>query len=805
MNWSVRDTLSWLKGRHSFSGGFTFTNTWNWAATTSLVPPATLGLDTTLDPAAGLFTAGNFPGSTAADLTSARNLYATLTGRVTAITANSALQTDGTYLYRGDTLRRFQQRELGMFVQDQWRVTPTLTVNAGLRYQLQFPVQGLDSIYAVNDIADLCGRAGIGDAAPNAVLATIGCQVGVKAPLTEAAPTYKQYIAKTPGFELDTNNFAPSVGVAWQPNVETGILRTLMGDPTLATVRASYGRAFNAGGLNDYTATITAGPGLTVASNRNVALQNLVVPGDAARYGGNGYPLLLRQSERFGPPPACASGQTDGCIPAGVNYPQPIIFSTGIDAYDPHYQTWYTDSWSVGFQRSIGKNMAFEVRYIGNQNNAAPGNIEYNEIDIYNAGLGSSANFIDEFRKAQGNLAANVAAGRGATFAYTGAPGTSPLPIFLASYNGVAPANAGDPSRYTGTQWTNSATIPSLSYLTPNITTFASTNGTNGLFGNPTFRANGMAAGMPANFWVMNPDVESAVLRTAQNRTKYHTVQFLVNQRLSNGLAFSANYAYQKQFASSFDSIFRDYAMLRSMGAPPHAFKVTTNYELPIGREKRFGSGMNKWLNGIAGDWQVNFTGRVETGRLIDIGDVRLVNLSLDDLQGQFKYYVNPVDGFVYNMPQDLIANTIKAFAVDVTSPTGHPLCTGSNAATCGGPDPGRPYIAPPSDVDCTRIIAGDCGARQQLIKAPLFSRFDLSFKKRFPFAARASFDLQADFLNIFDAVNYNSVWPTVTNQNVFTNFANPDNYRVTTAYADINNTYDPGGRITQLVFRLNW
>ena len=33
---------------------------------------------------------------------------------------------------------------------------------------------------------------------------------------------------------------------------------------------------------------------------------------------------------------------------------------------------------------------------------------------------------------------------------------------------------------------------------------------------------------MPANFWVMNPDVISDVLRTAESYTRYHTVQFLI-------------------------------------------------------------------------------------------------------------------------------------------------------------------------------------------------------------------------------------------------------------------------------------
>ena len=61
--------------------------------------------------------------------------------------------------------------------------------------------------------------------------------------------------------------------------------------------------------------------------------------------------------------------------------------------------------------------------------------------------------------------------------------------------------------------------------------------------------------------------------------------------------------------------------------------------------------------------------------------------------------------------------------------------------------------------------------------------------------------------LNVFNAIDYNAVFPTVsgTAVNPSANFAIPDNYRVTTAYADFNNTYDPGGRIGQLVFRVNW
>ena len=806
-NYNFHDTVSWLKGSHSLSMGGVYTKVTDLEQSHSIVPALTLGFDTSNDPALGLFTAANFPGSSSADLSTARNLYALLTGRVSQVTGNSVLQPDGTYQYRADPLERIQQREIGMFFQDQWRMKPNFTINAGLRYELQYPIQPLASLYSRNDVTDLCGRAGLGAAASNAPLATIGCPFGQPGiALGGAAPTYKQYAAGTPGYNLDKNNLAPSVGVAWQPNVEGGWLRTVLGDPGLATLRASYGRAFNQGGTSDFLGTLRNGPGLTVNTNRNVANSNLVSAADAAQFGGNGFPVLLSQTSRLGAPVACAAGQTLGCIPAGATFPQPIVFNTGIAEFDPHYQTSYTDSWSAGFQRALGKDTAIEIRYIGNRTAGIPTTVNYNEQDIYNASFGGSASFLDEFKKAQKNLAANVAAGKGATFAYTGIPGTSPLPIFLASYNGVTPGSANDPTKYTGAQWTNPATIPSLSLFTPNIGTFASTNATNGLFGNTTFKAFGQAAGMAANFWVMNPDVIADNLRTAEGTARYNSVQFLVSRRLSKGLSFAANYSYQVQFGSTLDTLFRQRADLRQVAAPPHAFKVTTNYELPFGRGQRFGADMNPWLDGIVGHWQVNLTGRVETGRLIDIGDVKLVNLSLADLQHEFKYYTNQVDGFVYNLPQDLIANTIKAFAIDVTSPTGYPVCTGANAATCGGPDTSKPYLAPSSDGTCTAVITGDCRTRQQLIKAPIFSRFDLSVKKRFPFAHRASFDFEVDMLNVFKAIDYNSVYPTTNAAGQQTTLStNPGNYRVTTAYADINNTYDPGGRIGQLVFRINW
>ena len=98
------------------------------------MPGINLRFDTTNDPAAGLFSTANFPGASAAQLTDARELYALLTGRVGAVTGLAALDPEtNTYTLLGKRRRAGKLDIYSAFVQDSWRLTPTLTLNAGLR------------------------------------------------------------------------------------------------------------------------------------------------------------------------------------------------------------------------------------------------------------------------------------------------------------------------------------------------------------------------------------------------------------------------------------------------------------------------------------------------------------------------------------------------------------------------------------------------------------------------------------------------------------------------------------------------
>ena len=67
---------------------------------------------------------------------------------------------------------------------------------------------------------------------------------------------------------------------------------------------------------------------------------------------------------------------------------------------------------------------------------------------------------------------------------------------------------------------------------------------------------------------------------------------------------------------------------------------------------------------------------------------------------------------------------------------------------------------------------------------------------KQFPIKGRSNFEVRFDVLNVFDNINFNPVANPGTGATIF---------QMTSAYTDPSNTYDPGGRLGQIMFRINW
>ena len=730
----VEDTLSYVHGSHSVSTGFSFTqaNVWLWNNTTA--PAVNLGIATG-DPADAMFNTTNFPGASGTDLTNARNLYAVLTGRVTNITYTARIAEDGTnYVVNGPSMARGRLPDIGFYVQDSWRLKPNFTINAGLRYALQLPFYSLNNSYSSATVADLFGVSGVGsNFVPGSTVTGIGnlFQPGINA----ASPTYKLLTANSGAYNTDKNNLAPSIGVAWKMGGPTGIRHLIFGDD--AVIRGGYNIAYQRGGMSDFTEVFGTNPGLSVTSpTRNQTNGNLGT-----------LPVLL-SGTNLGP----------GAFSTTRAYPMTVpSASSNIDVFDPNIKVPWADSFTIGVQRAINKSTAVEARYVHTGSHGTwtlqntIGALNYNEVNIVENG------FLNEFKLAEANLVANINAGQSSKgFAYTGAPGTSPLPIMLAWLNGKPASQASNAANYTGTGWTNGTYQQYLYSLQPNPNSFASSLRTNA-----TYKANAATAGLPANFFVANPDLSTAYMTTNGPDTRYNALQLVLNRRFAQGLQVQANYTYGLGYQYNFygfhkplvetEQNYSNSGNTNQSGGITHIFAANWVYELPFGQGKRFGGGVGRNLNRLIGNWAYMGTARVQSGRLLDFGNVRLNGFTKADLANMFVVRkvtdpANPYRTLVYMLPQDVIDNTIKAYSVSATGYT-------------AGTPTGR-YFSPANGPDCIESTPGfgDCGVRSVIVTGPKTVRFDMSLSKDILMTSRVGFRFDVQIFNVFNNVNFNPV-----------------------------------------------
>jgi outer membrane receptor protein involved in Fe transport len=728
----IGNTLTWLKGAHSVTLGGTFSNYGIWLNNSSLVPRLSTGL-VSGDPALGLFVAANFPGASTANVTAARDLYAFLTGRVSSITADARIDQSGQYVSLGTGVQRGGMMEYGGFVQDQWRWKQNLTINAGIRYDIQSPFSAANSSYTFGDIANICGVSG--------AASSNSCNLFQQGNMPGQTPVFQQYKEGVKSFKVDRNNFAPSAGISWVPQTRPGFLGPLMGGGDFV-VRAGYARAFTRPALGDLTAIFNNNPGITIPLTRNDANGQIIPAGTTA-------PLLLRNGTNLAP----------ATFDPTPKYPIIPAVTQSIAGFDPNVQMAYSDSIQAGITRSLGKSMALEVRYVGTQGHGDWNDLNYNQANTVENG------FLKEFRLAQANLQANIAAGAGAgcigrvttagcqnNFAFTGAPGTAPLPIFVAYYNAVSAANAGNAALYTGTNWTNTTFLGFLAALNPNPGGFASNNGTNGLYGNSTFRSNALTAGLPANFFVANPNVSNSFLRTNLDDTKYNSLQIELRRRLSQGVQFQSSYVFGRAYQSNFFGFRHPEQWRRDSGDPGdlnHQLKGNVVYELPFGRGRRFGTNSNAVVERLIGGWQIGLAANINSGRLVNLGNVRLVGMNESDVSKMFKLRFDDAGKQLYNFPQDVIDNTILAFAVSPTTASGY-----------AGASPTGRYFKPANGPDCieTEGGAGDCGTGDLVVSGPLFQQYDIRVSKRTAIVRSVNFEVAAEMLNAFNHANFTPV-----------------------------------------------
>jgi hypothetical protein len=288
-----------------------------------------------------------------------------------------------------------------------------------------------------------------------------------------------------------------------------------------------------------------------------------------------------------------------------------------------------------------------------------------------------------------------------------------------------------------------------------NNTSFA-----NVMFGSATQRAFALAAGLPSNLFVVNPDkLGGAFILTNFGGSNYNGGTVEVRRRLSNGMLYNINYTLSKATQDNFVSFRLPAVRVQSNLNVQHALKMNWIYELPFGRGKHFLSGANG-----------------------------------HDLQDAMGMRFNDGAKIAYYLPQDIVDNTIRAFNASATSATGY----GANGAPSGR------YIAPASSGNCIEAFTGQCGGTRLILFGPHFTRFDVSAVKKIHIRERFNAELRGEFLDIFNNINF-VVGSAGNNTNSITNFSSATFGQVGNAYQDLSTTNDPGGRLIQLVLRINF
>jgi len=282
------------------------------------------------------------------------------------------------------------------------------------------------------------------------------------------------------------------------------------------------------------------------------------------------------------------------------------------------------------------------------------------------------------------------------------------------------------------------------------------------------------------------------------DKTTYDSLQMELRKRLSMGLQFGASYVFGHGYNSTFLSFRRAQPMRRNAGDPgdiTHALKSNVVYDLPFGHGRHWGANVSGAVDRLIGGWQLGVASKFQSGRLVDIGNVRLVGMTRDDVQKMFKLRFDDAGKQIYMWPDDIIQNTILAFAVSPTSASGY-----------SGASPTGRYFAPANGPDCIELAQtavttgfGDCGTGSLVVTGPMFNAHDIRISKRTDLVGRSNIEFAAEFLNAFNHPNFLPL--ASVNGNLTTGIGGS----TLTGFQLTNLVGTDTRRTVQLVLRVNW
>ena len=736
------DSLTWIKGRHSFKGGFElrYISLAGFDFGASNLPTIVIGAPAT--GATNFLTGPTAINGIGQNASSAANLLYDLSGTVTSarqinISPGGA---NPVFLPGQQPYHEWHQNEFSWYFKDDFKVTPSLTLNLGVRYELYSPpTEGQGKMLApVGGAGSVFGISGT----------TFGSLFNPNA--AGGSPTAIQAIGAgtahpgVPLYDTDWNNFAPAVGLAWVVPGE-GFWKWLSGGRDQMTIRMGYGIGYQRLPIGVVNTASGAEPGYTETDTTfaYTSLSAVKLPIPPA-----GVPLSLVPS-----------------LGAGSH-------TQTLYAYDPNLRTPYTQNYNFTITRALTSDLVLNVAYVGSKSSKLARAVDTNEVNIFENGLlaayntvraGGDSPLIDQI------FAPLAGSATGSAFART-----SPLTqtFFLNS-------NPGGFANFISTS-------TALNGVAGNLLAKAGLP-LNFIVANPQF----LHAFLIGNFG--NSNYNSLQVEVNKRFSHGFTVQgsYVWSHNLGDSEGdFSGRTAGGIQDA--FRTLRDQHLDKRPLSFDYQSvFKVNGLYELPFGKGKRIGGNSASWLDRIIGGWELGAVGIAYSGRPLTFTAQNTINTVIGNVYGVSNSTSVSSAAFTANALGALPGDGVQRVANGVVYFTGLKQITDPSVAGLAGSQlkalataNGAPLLVNP--------LPGQLGALGQgVVRGPGAKSLNLNLIKRIRVSERFTLQLEATAEN-------------VTNTPIFldpdTNINSPNFGRITgTSTAAVN----PGNRIMVLQGRV--
>ncbi len=609
---NITDDLSWIKGTHTAQFGtnirlirnhrVSYQNSYDsFIVNQSFFAGSGAVLS---DPLSALPTAQQ---PTSGSLFDVRSAVSAVIGRLSQYSANFVFSKDGKIQSSGTpTDRTFATEEYEFYAQDFWKVRPNLTLTYGLRYSLSTPVYETQGFQArpttsLGEFFDLRRRSADNGIPVNDLITV---DLGGKA---NDAPGY---------YSMDKNNFAPSFAIAYSPDFGDNLFGKAFGRSGKSVIRAGFRMLYD-----------RVGSALAV----NFDLNNTLGFTSASQISANTFNVSTRLAPAFTGLNQDVRGLPQLTIPGNLVFPlsKPANEAARIErTIDDTLKTPLQYMWNLTYARELGKGFSFEASYVGRAGRdliAARDVMHLNNLRDRVSG--------QTWYEAAG-LLANLRE-RGLSFNESTRSFNLPIPnipFFENLYPGARIR--------TGAENYDGSAFPFLSGLSPsqqaawivarggyNFTDYTSVQ---------DMLDDVSVIGRNAYF---HPQYAAFAVYSTVGLSDYNGLSFSLRQRFSNDIAFDVNYTLSHSFdtGSTLESttdpfsagLIRNPLNVRGARASSdfdvrHLINANWLVGLPFGKDKKFMSNANSFVDAIIGGWQLTGVVRYNSGLPASASDIGL-------------------------------------------------------------------------------------------------------------------------------------------------------------------------------------